>query len=206
METMNLLYIDDGIDPALSGYLSSLSRHLSSTFGSKVNYSELPFKPDEGYESLLADKKVRAANVILIDSRLFENRTATNGKFSGEEFKVVLKKFYPFIEVIVITQNDSDTTLHIVGKYRPAFGPDSTEYYDKYLSPEIERALENVAQYRLLAGKMKENKNWEQVLKEKVLGALDGADAYDELKKTDIDALISAFQQIQKKIQEKSDG
>lgn len=198
METMNLLYIDDVIDPALS-------RYLSVTYRGKVKYDELLFKPDEGYESLLADKKVREANVILIDSRLFENRTAANGKFSGEEFKIVLKKFYPFIEVIVITQNDSDETLHIVRKYRPASGLNLEEYYDKYLSHEINCALANVEQYRILADKMKENENWEQVLKEKVLGALDGADAYDELKKTDIDALISAFQQFQQ-IQEKLDG
>ena len=198
MESMNLLYIDDKIDLGLSRYL--VRKYHSAKY--KVNYSERKFNPKEGYESLLRDEKVREANVILIDSRLFENQTANNGKFSGEEFKVVLKKLYPFIEVIVITQNGSDSKLQIVGKYNPSCGQSDVEYYDSNLSHEINRALDNVTLYRTLANKMEGNENWEQVLKEKVLGTLNGVDAYDELKKADIDQLISAFQ----KIQERLDG
>ena len=196
MEPINLLYIDDDIDPILNKYLKDKYRHSKYS----IHFHEREFNPAQGYESLLEDEQIREANVILIDSRLFENQTAVNGKFSGEEFKVVLKKLYPFIEVIVITQNGSDDELQIVGKYNPSCGKSAMEYYADTLSEKINHAVDNVAQYRILANKEEENANWDPVLKEKVLGAVNGADAYDELKKADIDKLISAFQQIQEKL------
>ena len=202
MRSINLLYIDDGIDPGLSKYLDHKYHNTQHALEYNIQCSELEFKPEDGYESLLKDERVREANIILIDSRLFENQTASNGKFSGEEFKIVLKKFYPFIEVIVITQNGGDEALQIVEKYNLSCGISETEYYDKALSPQIDLAVKNVVQYWMLADKMKENENWEEILKEKVLDTLNGMDAYDELKKADIDQLISAFQ----KVQEKLDG
>lgn len=50
------------------------------------------FNSEEGYESLINNTEVRTANIIFIDSKLFENRN-TNGKFTGEEFKIILKTF-----------------------------------------------------------------------------------------------------------------
>ena len=65
-----------------------------------LNVSEHEFKPAEGYKSLLIKQEVVTANIILIDSRLFENSSANDGKFSGEEFKVILRKQFPFIDFI----------------------------------------------------------------------------------------------------------
>lgn len=91
MEEYNLLYIDDDIDSQLSEYLDKdLKNALQSDI--VLNISEHEFKPAEGYKSLLENPQVATANIILIDSRLFENNSATDGKFSGEEFKIILKK------------------------------------------------------------------------------------------------------------------
>lgn len=105
MEKYNLLYIDDDIDSQLSEYLDKDLRNAIQD-DVVLNISEHEFKPVEGYKSLLTNQEVSTANIILIDSRLFENSSANDGKFSGEEFKIILRKQFPFIEVIVITQTE----------------------------------------------------------------------------------------------------
>ena len=161
MEEYNLLYIDDDIDSQLSEYLDKdLKNALQSDI--VLNISEHEFKPAEGYKSLLENPQVATANIILIDSRLFENNSATDGKFSGEEFKIILKKQFPFIE----------------------------------------HAIEQVKIYRNLAIRFKSNDSWEPIIKERVLGSLNGTAAYDSLTAADIDKLVLVFQEMSKIINE----
>ena len=101
MTTLKILYIDDHPEAALSKYLDNYKNS-----NCEIEYSDIEFNPDEGYESLINDPDVKSANIIFIDSKLFENRNAIAGKFTGEEFKIILRKYFPFIEVIVITQNE----------------------------------------------------------------------------------------------------
>ena len=101
-EKINLVYIDDDRDEAISAYLEECYRNDMYD----IKYTEIEFDGDNGYESLLDSPDVASANVILIDSRLFENdRIKSKGKFSGEEFRMILRKVFPFIEVLVISQN-----------------------------------------------------------------------------------------------------
>ena len=90
MEKYSLVYIDDNPETALSRYLDE--EFKSDNY--EIVYSEIIFNPEDGYESLLSDQTVSSANIILIDSWLFENRTAANVKFAGEEFKLILKKLF----------------------------------------------------------------------------------------------------------------
>ncbi len=46
---------------------------------------------------------------------------------------------------------------------------------------------------------MSENDSWEPILKEKVIGTLEGTGTYDELTKEDIDTLVRAFREIMEK-------
>lgn len=196
MDKYSVVYIDDKPEAALTKYLDK--EFYSEDY--QIDCSEIIFKPEEGYESLLSDPRVSAANIILIDSWLFENKTATGGKFTGEEFKLVLKKFFPFIEVIVITQNGTDTEIHKVAKYDKACGQSVSEYYAHTLPPIINEAVNNIRQYRLLASIVGRNDSWETVLKEKVLNTLQGINTYDDFTKTDIDSLVSAFLKIQESL------
>lgn len=195
MEKFNLLYIDDRPDPSLEKYLDREYHNLHYD----IEYFETTFNPNEGYECLIQDPKVQSANIIFIDSRLFENRTVGNSKFSGEEFKIILRKYYPFIEVIVITQNKADSDVGTISKYDPKCGKTASEYYAEYLPPYIEKAIQNILIYRRLAEKLENNKNWEATLKEKIINSLQGIGTYDELTKTDIDQLILAFKDVQEK-------
>lgn len=193
MERYSIVYIDDKPEGALERYLDK--EFHSDRY--EVEFSDLVFYPEEGYESLLSNPKVRSANIILVDSWLFENRTANGGKFTGEEFKLVLKKFFPFIEVIVITQNGIESEITKIAKYDKSCGKTASEYYAGLLPSIIDGAVDNIHQYRLLAELINENDSWEKVVKEKVIDTLKGKKVYDELTKSDIDELIQAFREIQ---------
>lgn len=196
MEKFSLLYIDDGPEQALERYLDREYNNPEY----EIEYSEIKFNPNEGYESLIQNPKVQTANIIFIDSRLFENRTAVDGKFSGEEFKIILRKYYPFIEVIVITQNEVDSSVGTISKYDSKCGKTASEYYAEHLPAYINESIQNILIYRRLARKLESNEHWEITLKEKIINSLQGIGAYDELTKTDIDKLILAFKDVQEKL------
>ena len=194
MDTIKMIYIDDSPDISLSKYLDKFRSDLC-----QFDYSDIEFNSEEGYESLINNTEVRTANIIFIDSKLFENRN-TNGKFTGEEFKIILKKYLPFIEVIVITQNEVEEEYETIAKYDSRSDKTAQEYYDSILPELIDHAVKNIFEYRKIASHMKENTIWEDVMIEKIENSLKGKDVYDELTKTDIDHIIGIFQELQEKV------
>lgn len=195
-EIINIVYVDDNPDTILGKYLDK--EYSNSDY--LTVYEEVPFDVNAGYESLLQNTKVIHANIIIIDSMLFENSTVSGSKYTGEEFKLILKKFYPFIEVIVITQNEPDSKLDVIPKYKHTTTNSGSEYYAKTMPKFLDNAIHNISMFRILANKMEENESWEPVLKEKIISSLQGSNAYDELTKKDIDFLISAFKDIEVKL------
>jgi hypothetical protein len=195
MEKIKILYIDDSPDTAFSKFLDNYSQD---------NYEfesiDIEFKSEDGYESLINSTDVRSANVIFIDSRLFENRNASEGKFTGEEFKIILKKYFPFIEVIVISQNDIDDKYETVAKYNANIGIPPEKYYESIIPPKMKYAIMNIHEARKIALLMEKNTSWESVLIEKITNSINGYGTYDELTKTDIDKVIDVFKVIQEKI------
>lgn len=202
MDVFSLVYIDDTPDTILSRYLDGLNS-IYSEKGYVIKSSDILFKAEDDYSSLLKDERIQTANILIIDSMLFENKTAKDGKFTGEEFKFVLQKFYPFIEVIIISQNELDPGISMVAKYVKNFGETGADYYARVVKPHIDEAIKRILQSRILAKKMSDNEIWETVLKEKVLGTLHGTQAYDELTKEDIDTLICAFKEIRDSINDR---
>lgn len=195
MEEFNILYIDDSPEPALERYLEEFGFPDCA-----IEYNELIFDPSKGYKSLINNMSVQSANIIIIDSRLFENRSASLGKFTGEEFKIILKKYYPFIEVIVITQNGSNEDLKTIAKYSSKMEVPAQEYYESCLPSILADAIENIRAFRKIAKLMENNGNWGEVLKEKIRNSILGADVYSEMDRTDIDSLIEAFKQLQEAV------
>lgn len=192
---IKLLYIDDNIDFKLEEYLDiRLKESLGN--GISLQFNKLVFKD---YESAIRSKEVAESNVILIDSRLFEDATAQNGKFTGEQFKLILKKLHPFIEVIVITSKDNigDLTVKKYSGNGIAF-----EYYDQNLKPVIEKAINNIIEFKKIAITLNNSNELDKCLLDKIYNSLNGEDIYDELKKEDIDDAIAVF----KLIQERLDG
>lgn len=190
-EKINLIYIDDDMDEAISSYLAEDYKNDKY----KVEYAEVKFEGDKGYESLLDSKEVASANVILIDSRLFENDSIKfKGKFSGEEFKMILRKVFPFIEVLVISQNGENKDYDIIPKYRSGSSETSKVYYEKILKSKIDESIERVITFRNISKKLESNKGIEKFLVEKTVDSLNGIHDYNDLSKEDIDRLISTFE------------
>lgn len=194
MKEIKIVYIDDKPDPSLSRYLDT---EFSSDRFIKV-YEEILFNPADGYESLIKNPVVQNANIIVIDSMLFENSGTVSGKFSGEEFKIILKKYYPFIEVIVITQNEPEAAMGTIPKYSDSYNTNASEYYGRVLPELIHNAYANIQRYFSIADKLSGNSSLDKYLVEKVVSSLNGSSLYDELTKSDIDSLISAFQRIER--------
>lgn len=194
MDKINVVYIDDRPDIELDKFFDTYCDAEDSGF----NYDFILFNPENGYRSLLDDTKIRFANIVFVDSMLFEQRNANRGKFSGEEFKMVLKKLNPFIVVLVITQNERNPNIEMIAKYD---SKDKTispnEYYAKEIPNHIDRAVKSIMQYKILASKISENDSWEKLLKERVIGTLNGVEEYDSLSKKDVDDLVKAFKEIQ---------
>ena len=194
MKEIKIVYIDDKPDPSLSRYLDT---EFSSDRFVKV-YEEILFNPADGYESLIKNPIVQSANIIVIDSMLFENSGTVSGKFSGEEFKIILKKYYPFIEVIVITQNEPEAAMGTIPKYSDSYNASASEYYGRVLPELIHDAYANIQRYFSIADKLSGNSALDKYLVEKVVSSLNGSSLYDELTKSDIDSLILAFQRIER--------
>lgn len=194
-EKINLVYIDDDREEAISAYLEDDYR--SDNYD--VEYQEVKFEGDKGYESLLESPEVASANVILIDSRLFENDSIKcKGKFSGEEFRMILRKVFPFIEVLVISQNGENKDFEIIPKYRSGSSETSKEYYERVLKSKIDESIKRVITFRNISKKLESNTGIEKFLVEKTMDSLNGINDYEDLSKEDIDKLITAFQSMEK--------
>ncbi len=192
-ETMNLVYIDDEPEEAISCYLEEQYKNENVD----VTYREKKFKVHEGYESLMNSEEVNNANVILIDSKLFENGNIQHkGKFSGEEFRMILRKIFPFIEVLVISQNGENLQYDIIPKYKRNDSESAEEYYERLLKGKIDECIRKVITFRNISEKLRSNDEIEKFLVEKTVDSLNGTSDYEDLTKEDIDRLIKAFRSI----------
>lgn len=196
MEEIRITYIDDNMDLELQKYLDK--EYHNQDYNIILNYKK--FNSSLGYEELINDEKVRNANIIIIDSKLFENNNVNSGKFTGEEFKLILKKIFPFIEVIIITQNQIDGEIEKVQKFNSKEQNCSKKHYDEHLLPLIDKAIKKIIETRKIFQIMEKNANWEKPLVEKIINSLNGLNEYDELSKTDIDKLIEAFKKLEEKV------
>ena len=194
MSEIKITYVDDSID-------LTLSRFLETKFGE--NYSEYEFDCNNGYEDLLKSEQISGANIVIIDSKLFEDSHVHDKKFTGEEFKIILRKIFPFVEVIVITQNEELIEEQIVRKYKEQQdGVSASNYYENSLIPCINHSIENLNAYRKIADKLQKNTDIDKMLVEKIINSLNGIDEYDELKAEEVDKLIKAFEELHKSINE----
>lgn len=190
MEKFRLVYIDDRIDYSLTGYLRECFKNTT------IEYDEREFKNIETYSDLLNDELVKAANVILIDSRLFENSRVINKKFTGEEFQILLTKIYPFKKVFVISQNEDEYGVGFIRKTDLEENDEIKEYYDKNLKPKIEDAIKRIKIEKKLVNDMCGKKEIDSVIMEQIKNALEGSCVYDQLTSEDIDKVIDLFNQL----------
>lgn len=193
---VNLVYIDDSVDTMLDSYLDSNGLRLLE-YGS--SYKTITFEPSFSYTDLIENPIVCEANIVIIDSLLFENENARI-KFTGEEVALLFRKYHPFIETILISQNDLGDKIAFVKKFYDRHSSDYRGYYDKVLAPEIQSAQQRVIQSKILASKIEKNDSLDLVIREKLVNSVNGLLDYDNLKKEDIDRVITAFKELEERI------
>lgn len=197
MEQINIVYVDDKPDPYLERYLDNYYKKCRNM---NIKYSEVIFESNNGYENLLLRSEIKSANIIFMDSLLFENDTVGNHKFTGEEMRMVLRKQYPYIETILITQNEIDESIEHIRKYSSSRDKENFEtYYDRVIPTKIGNAIRNIITYRRSMEKINNNPSWESVIKEKLSNCLEGIDNYNEMTKDDIDEVVKLLKDIQEK-------
>lgn len=197
MEQINMVYVDDKPDPYLERYLDNYYKKCSKVI---IKYSEVVFDSSKGYENLLLKDEIKSANIIFMDSLLFENDTVGNHKFTGEEMRMLLRKQYPYIETVLITQNEIDDSIEHIRKYSSSRDKENYEtYYDRVIPIKINNAIRNIITYRRSMEKINDNPSWESVIKEKLSNCLEGINNYNEMTKDDIDEVVRLLKDIQEK-------
>ena len=200
ISSVKIIYIDDNMDSILSRFLNKIYKKRLYTLDDgriiKKDYDEILFDNKNGYEVLFKDQAISSANIILIDNHLFEEYSATTGKFSGKQFKIILRKLFPFIEVIIITQDPNLKGDNIIKKFSGKDTNDANKYYEDNLIPVLDMAIKRIVEFEELADDLRKRDNVDKALKDKVLESIEGNNLYDELTKSDIDELIRSFKEL----------
>lgn len=203
MININICYVDDIIDSRLNRYLVEYCEQKNiDAQDFFLNAHENQFLASDDYKSLLQNPKINSANILLIDSRLFENETSGLNKFTGEQFKIILRKVHPFIKTIVISQNEGKGISKTISKYKSRIGTNNREeariFYDTVLAPILEDYIfSTIEEYQVLE-EIKSEREIDPVLVANIQSTIDGITSTDLLEKKDLDELISLFNEVKK--------
>ena len=198
MESITMLYVDDKIDLYVSKYLNSYSNNKA-----EYKYSELKFENKYSYKDLLENNEIQKADILFLDSMLFENGNVQDNKISGEELGLIIKKIFPFKEIIVITQYQDKMEYSTLKKYNSntyLCGGDS--FFQDNWNEEIVNATQNIILNRYILKNISLKNYVEKFLFEKMENSINGVSNYDNLTKMDIDNLIKAFEEMRKNYEE----
>ena len=198
MELITMLYVDDKIDLYVSKYLNSYSNDKA-----EYKYSELKFENKYSYEDLLENDEIQKADILFLDSMLFENGNVQDNKISGEELGLIIKKIFPFKEIIVITQYQDKMEYSTLKKYNfNTYLCDVDSFFQDSWNKEIVNATQNIILNRNILKNISLKNYVEKFLFEKMENSINGVSNYDNLTKMDIDNLIKAFEEMRKNYEE----
>lgn len=200
---IKIVYVDDHLDESISAYFAEhyckvpfCDEQTSEVI--KKEYDEVPFEENDTYEKLLLNPEVRLANIIIIDNYLFEENKARN-KFTGKQFKLILQEVFPFIQTIIITQDQNLKGHNVVHKYN---GENSklapNEFYNKEFEPRLKNAISDILEFRRASRELTQGEDSFKgsFLAERINNSLTGEIDYEELTKKDIDELITTFKEL----------
>ncbi|MGK0552620.1 hypothetical protein ACSFB8_11140 [Enterococcus faecalis] len=195
---INITYVDDKLDNLLSRYLHEL--HFEDI---KIQTKEVEFdSANENYITLLEKDSVQFADIIIIDSKLFENQSVDE-KFSGEEFKMIYTTAHPYSKVIVISQNDGLDKYGTIKKYDPTIGKvEPKQFYDNNLGELLRKNSEEIFHKRNILKMLKNNSEAYKgsLIVEKINELMQGSTSYKDLTDEKIDSLIELIEKNMKSI------
>lgn len=223
-EIINICYIDDDINLGTERYINEFCREFnkyisgqiegfsyyeakdnnvdlekilnnkSLFYGYELKFTKYKFTTEDTYKTLLENKLVMDSNIIIIDSALFENGDSPLNKFTGEQFKIILRQLLPFIKTIVISQNGGKMDSTTVEKWK-GIG-DLKLFYNKKLLPILSRNIFNTLEEQQILKQLSKENAFDEVLVDTIkntsLGIIDTA----LFEKTDLDQLINLFNEV----------
>ncbi|MEG0256091.1 Mu-like prophage major head subunit gpT family protein [Vagococcus sp.] len=193
-ETVKICYVDDNQDLVLSEYLMGFSEQESNVL---YDYTEHRFTRKDNYQTLLDNESLNEADIVVIDSWLFNSSEFQGEKLTGEQFKIVLRKIFPYKKTIVISQNQISDDSLTISKYRTSnVEQKSNEYYDEILKPLLEKYTKECIEERYLINTIAHSGTIDSVLVSKIEKNVEGLNDDTLIKKADLDKLIDLFQEV----------
>lgn len=193
MEEIKILYVDDNHDDGLSKYLEQDYKNENS----KIISDEYKFNiDDDNYLTLLENKKIQESDIIIIDSKLFEDSKVQDEKITGEDLSIILQNSFCYKRFIVITQNDYSEQLGFCPKWNSMLEKDYKIFYEKNLKPKLDKSVEEILVMHKFLDKLKAKESIDKILIDKMKNKMSGIYEYDNLTKKDIDDIASLFNDI----------
>lgn len=190
-QKINITYIDDKIDLYISRYLDELNFDNAEIIAKNVEFDS----NSENYITLLEEKDVQLADIIIIDSKLFEN-SSVDQKFSGEEFKMIYTTAHPYSKVIVISQNDGLEKYGTIKKFDSATNVNPSMFYDNNLKKILQKHINEIFQKRNILKMLQRNSEAFKgsLIVEKINELMNGTSSYKDLTDEKIDTLIELIE------------
>lgn len=194
MKSIKICYVDDKQDLVLSDYLLNFCERESEF---QYEYTEHRFTKKDNYQTLLDNTDLNESDIVVIDSWLFNSSEFQGEKLTGEQFKIVLKKIFPYKKTVVISQNEILDDSMTISKYRTSNKKqDSEDYYDEILKPILEKYAKECVEEKRLINTISHGSTIDSVLVSKIEKNLDGLNDETLIKKSDLDKLIDLFQEV----------
>ena len=202
---IKICYVDDNLDPFLVGYLD---KYVCNSPDYK--YVEYEVSPSLSYNDLLMDETINMSDILIIDSRLFEEVEYTENTLTGEELRFIIRKVFPYKEVLVISQNDTNE-YDIESKFKPSspladssfemYEEEASQFYNERLLPKIIDSRRSIEATKNILNRIS-NKGYmsSSMLLEQIRDTIDGDNIYTELSKEDSDSLIDNFTKLRKEL------
>lgn len=193
-EHIEIVYVDDKIDLQLTDYLNRyVDKYNEMSNNIILGYNEIEFKQNYTYNSLINDEIFRRCDIAIIDSKLYENTNARGHVYTGEDFKLLVRNYSPFIDIIVITQNEISENSATIRKSHGS--EDSEKHYDSELKPLLDYSIKCCLEYKIKLDELKTKGTIDKAILDRISDLIDHEDTYN-LTEKDLDEIIKLFNEI----------
>lgn len=204
-EKVSICYVDDDIDTLLSKYLFNFrNKYNNEMEDSELETEEYQFTDKDDYKTLLKNDLINNANILLIDSRLFETGNTVEKKFTGEKFKIILQQILPFIKTIVITQNEILSDSVSVSKFKDSgfIRQTADDYYDENLKQHLNRCIKDILEGKRILKELTDDNEIDPLLISNIEKTISGIEETAIFEKEELDELICLFKEVKKNYDE----
>ena len=193
-EQIEIIYVDDRIDLQLTDYLNKYVGDCNKKSNNIViGYNEVEFKQDYTYDSLINNETFRRCDIAIIDSKLYENTNAKGHAYTGEDFKLLVRNLSPYIDIIVITQNEVSENSATIRKSHG--NEDSKKHYDSELKPLLDYSIKCCTEYKFKLDELKTKGQTDKAILDRISDLINHEDTYN-LTEKDVDEIIKLFNEI----------